>query len=88
MKNIIGSERMSVKEEIHAQIVGGLKSANFPIKTPADLLAAFPEGADTTCQSGDVKVTAGEAGKLLKQSDFPFKSAKQVADIIVKRAGL
>ena len=37
---------MSVKEEIHAQIVGGLKDANFPIKTPADLLAAFPEGAD------------------------------------------
>lgn len=88
LKNIDGGESMSVKEDIHAQIVGGLKGAKFPIKTSADLLAAFPQGADTTCQSGDVKVTAGEAGKLLKKNDFPFKSAKQVADIIVQRAGL
>ena len=31
---------------------------------------------------------AGDAGKVLKASDFPFKSAKQVADVIVERAGL
>lgn len=79
---------MSVKEEIHAQIVGALKGAKFPIKTPVALLAAFPDGANTTCQVGDIKMTAGEAGKLLKGSDFPFKSAEQVADIIVQRAGL
>lgn len=79
---------MSVKDEIHAQIVGALKSAKFPIKTPEELLAAFPEGANTTCKAGDVKMTAGEAGKLLKGSDFPFRSAKQVADVIVQRAGL
>ncbi|NJD76725.1 MAG: hypothetical protein FIB08_06460 [Candidatus Methanoperedens sp.] len=29
-----------------------------------------------------------EAGKLLKAGDFPFKPAKQVADVIVQRAGL
>lgn len=79
---------MSVKEEIHAQITGALKNAKFPLKTPQELLAAFPAGADTTCQSGNVKVTAGEAGALLKPSDFPFTSAKQVADVIVERAGL
>ncbi len=79
---------MSVKEQIHAQIVGGLAGAKFPIKTPEQLLAAFPNGANTTCKAGDLEVTAGEAGKLLKASDFPFKSAKQVADIIVERAGL
>lgn len=79
---------MSVKDEIHAQIVGALKGAKFPIKTPEELLAAFPEGANTTCKAGDVKMTAGEAGKLLKGSDFPFRSAKQVADVIVQRAGL
>ena len=33
-------------------------------------------------------MTAGEAGKLLKAEDFPFKSAEQVADTILKRAGL
>ncbi len=79
---------MSVRDEIHAQITGALKNAKFPIKTPENLLAAFPDGANTTCKAGDIEVTAGEAGKLLKASDFPFKSAKQVADVIVQRAGL
>jgi hypothetical protein len=78
----------SVKEEIHAQITGALAGAVFPIDTPEKLIAAFPAGADTTCQVGDIKMTAGEAGTLLKGSDFPFTSAKQVADIIVERAGL
>jgi hypothetical protein len=78
----------SVKEQIHAQISGALKEAKFPIATPKDLIAAFPNGANTTCQVGDLKMTAGEAGKLLKASDFPFKSAKDVADVIVERAGL
>jgi hypothetical protein len=79
---------MSVRDEIYNQIVEGLASGKFPISTPGDLLAAFPDGAATTCRSGDVEVTAGEAGKLLKESDFPLKNAKQVADIIVTRAGL
>jgi hypothetical protein len=33
-------------------------------------------------------MTAGEAGKLLKPEDFPFKDAEQVADTILKRAGM
>lgn len=77
-----------VKDQIHAQIAGALAGAKFPIATPEDLIAAFPDGADTTCCVGDLKMTAGEAGTLLKASDFPFKSAKDVADIIVTRAGL
>ncbi|MCX9013347.1 MAG: MTH865 family protein [Candidatus Methanoperedens sp.] len=79
---------MSIRDEIHAQIVGGLAGAKFPVKTPEQLLSAFPDGANTTCKAGGIEVTAGEAGKLLKASDFPFKSAKQVADVIVERAGL
>lgn len=78
----------SIKEQIHDQITGALADAVFPINSPEALLAAFPEGADTTCQVGDVKMTAGEAGTLLKATDFPFLSSKQVADIIVDRAGL
>jgi hypothetical protein len=88
--SLSGEDKMtkSVKEQIHAQISGALAGAKFPIKTPGDLIAAFPDGANTTCQVGDLKMTAGEAGKLLKATDFPFKSAKAVADIIVDRAGL
>ena len=79
---------MTVRDEIHGQIVAGLKGAKFPINTPQELLAAFPAGAATTCKAGDLEVTAGEAGKLLTAEDFPFKDAKQVADTIVDRAGL
>jgi len=79
---------MNVRDEIHKQIIAGLKDAKFPINTPEELLAAFPAGADTTCKAGDLEVTAGEAGKLLTATDFPFRDANQVADTIVERAGL
>ena len=78
----------TVKDQVHAQITGALEGAKFPIKTPDALIAAFPDGADTTCRVGDLSMTAGEAGTLLKASDFPFRNAKQVADVIVERAGL
>ncbi|MGD9594850.1 MAG: MTH865 family protein, partial [Methanothrix sp.] len=45
---------MSAKDEIHAQIVGALKEAKFPIKTPEELMAALPQGAATKCKAGDV----------------------------------
>jgi hypothetical protein len=79
---------MTVRDEIHGQIVGALKGAKFPINTPQELLAAFPAGASTTCKAGDLEVTAGEAGKLLTAEDFPFEDVKKVADTIVDRAGL
>lgn len=79
---------MGVKEDIHAQIVGALAGAEFPIATPEALLAAFPDGAETTCKSGDVELKAGDAGQVLTADDFPFKSAPDVADVIVKRAVL
>ena len=79
---------MNVRDEIHAQIIGGLAGAKFPIMSLEDLLAAFPEGANTTCKAGNLEISAGEAGKLLKTSDFPFNDEKQVADVIVERAGL
>ncbi len=79
---------MTVKEELTQQIVGALANARFPISTPEELLEAFPNGAATTCRSGDVQMTAGEAGKLLTASDFPFSSAGQVASTILSRAGL
>ncbi|KZX11076.1 MTH865 family protein [Methanobrevibacter curvatus] len=79
---------MSVKEEIYSQIVGALEGASFPIGNPEDLFAAFPDGADTTCKSGDVVLKASDAGKVLTGDDFPFKSAENVAQTIVDRAGL
>jgi hypothetical protein len=79
---------MGVKEEIHAQIVGALAGAKFPLETPEELLGSFPDGAETTCKSGDVELKAGDAGNVLTGNDFPFKSAEQVADVIVERAGL
>lgn len=79
---------MTVREEFYKQITGALAGTKFPINTPEELLAAFPNGANTTCQVGDTKMTAGEAGTLLKPGDFPFKSADQVASTILNRAGM
>ena len=79
---------MDVRAELKKQIVGALSSARFPIATPEKLLSAFPNGAATECRCGDVAMTAGQAGKLLKASDFPFNSAEAVADTILVRAGL
>ena len=79
---------MSVKEEIHSQIVGALARAEFPLKAPEALLASFLDGAETTGKADGVELKARDAGKTLKPEDFPFKSAKEVADVIVERAGL
>ncbi len=79
---------MSIREIIKSQIIGALGGAEFPISSPEELLAAFPEGANTTCRADGVEVTAGEAGKLLILSDFPFKSSEEVAETIVTRAKL
>ncbi len=79
---------MTAKEELTQQIVSALARARFPISTPEELLVAFPNGADTTCRSGDIQMTAGAAGKLLTDADFPFTSAGQVANTILSRAGL
>lgn len=77
---------MSPKIEIKNQIAGALANADFPIVTPEALLSAFPNGADTICQSGDVKLRAGDAGGILTADDFPFESAEVVAETIVSRA--
>ena len=79
---------MSAKNEIRSQIIGALAGAQFPITTPQALLDAFPNGANTKCKSGEIEMTAGEAGTLLNSDDFPFNSAEQVADTILDRAGL
>ncbi|HWR44835.1 MTH865 family protein [Sporomusa sp.] len=79
---------MSVRQIIKGQILSALTDAKFPINTPELLLNAFPQGANTTCKAGDLEVTAGQAGNLLNANDFPFKSAEDVAETIVSRAGL
>ena len=77
---------MDVKAELKSQISGALAGAQFPIESPEKLLAAFPDGADTTCEAGDVRLRAGDAGGVLTAGDFPFTSAQAVADAIVDRA--
>jgi hypothetical protein len=79
-------DAVDVKSELKSQIRGALAGAAFPIASPQDLLAAFPNGPDTTCEAGGVKLRAGDAGGVLRPDDFPFLNADQVADAIVDRA--
>ena len=76
---------MCDKDEIHEQIVETLKETAFPKKTHEDLIESFPEGADTTYTAEKVFMTAGAADKLIKETDFPFNNAEEVADVIVER---
>jgi len=79
---------MGVKEEVYEQILEILKDAKFPINTMDELIAALPEGLDTTGIIGGVEVTAREAEGLITEKDFPLKDAKYVADLLIERAGL
>jgi hypothetical protein len=38
---------MTVREEIHSQIIEALAGAKFPINTPEELLNAMPNGVET-----------------------------------------
>lgn len=77
---------VDVKATLKSQIREALAGAAFPIKSPEELLAAFPQGADTTCEAGGIKLRAGDAGSVLRAEDFPFQSAAEVADAIIDRA--
>jgi hypothetical protein len=79
---------MNVKEEVYEQILAILKDTKFPINSMEEMIAALPEGLDTTCMIGDVEVTASEVQSLITEKDFPFKNAKHVADLLIERAGL
>ncbi|MHC1756625.1 MAG: MTH865 family protein [Methanosarcina sp.] len=79
---------MNVREEVYEQIIEILKNARFPINSLEELVAALPEGLDTTCVIGGTEVTAAEARALITEKDFPFKDAKKIADLLVERAGL
>jgi|GEM_PF-5574639 hypothetical protein len=45
-------------------------------------------GATIKYKAEEVELTAGDAGKVLIACDFPLKNARQVADVIVQRAGI
>lgn len=79
---------MDVKEEVYEQILAILKDTKFPINSMEEMIAALPEGLDTTCRVGDVEVNAREVQSLVTEKDFPFKNAKHVADLLIERAGL
>ncbi len=79
---------MNVRQTIKGQIINHLKGAAFPIATPEALIAAFPNGADTTCKAGDLVITAGQAGQLLSPGNFPFASAEEVGETLVELAKL
>ena len=69
---------MGLKEEIHAQIVGALAGASFPLTTPEELLSAFPDGAETTCKYGDFELKAGDAGTVLTLMIFHLSQRKRL----------
>jgi hypothetical protein len=76
---------MCDKDEIHSQIVETLENTAFPKNSHEELIKSLPEGINTFYRAENIVMTAGAADKFIKETDFPFKSAEEVADIIVDR---
>ena len=76
---------MCDKDEIHSQIVQTLENTSFPKKSYKEIIESLPEGVDTFYRAENIVLTAGAAEKFLKKTDFPFKTAEEVADVIVDR---
>ncbi len=76
---------MCDRDEIHAQITRTLKNAVFPKNSHEDIIESLPEGNNTLYKAESVVMTAGAANKFIKETDFPFNDAEEVADVIVER---
>lgn len=73
------------REEIHSQIVQTLRNTIFPKNSFDELVESLPKGINTMYMADRIVLTAGAAEKFIKETDFPFKNAEEVADTIVKR---
>jgi len=87
-KEVPGHSKTKIQKLMFAHISKALAKAKFPIATRADSISAFPHGAETTCHVGNCTMTAGDAEKLIRPTDFPFRNVKSVADVIVARTEL
>lgn len=76
---------MCDKDEIHSQIVETLENTAFPKNSHEELIKSLPEGINTFYRAENIVMTAGAADKFIRETDFPIKSAEEVADIIVDR---
>ncbi len=76
---------MCDRDEIHSQIVQTLENTDFPKNSHEELIEALPKGINTLYTADRIILTAGAADKFIKETDFPFNNAEEVADTIVER---
>lgn len=76
---------MCDRDEIHFQIVQTLENTAFPKNSHKELIESLPDGVDTFYRAENIVMTAGAADKFIKETDFPFKTPQEVADVIVSR---
>ncbi len=80
-----GTDIMCDRDEIHLQIVQTLKNTAFPKNSHEELIESLPKGINTLYTADRIVLTAGAADKFIKETDFPFNNAEEVADTIVER---
>jgi hypothetical protein len=75
---------MADRDDLHDQLVEAFEGAAYPVTSPMDLLPALPEGPETTFESGEFAMTAGELNsEIWTDVDFPFRDAESLADEVV-----
>lgn len=76
---------MCDRDDIHLQIVQTLENTVFPKNSHDELIESLPMGINTLYTAEGVIMTAGAADKFIKETDFPFQNAEEVANVIVER---
>lgn len=71
--------------ELRRQFRAAFEDADYPVRNQMELLPALPEGASTTFEAGEVRVTAMElASRTSGHQDFPYEDVDSLVDDIVE----
>jgi hypothetical protein len=73
---------MAVRSELKGHVLAALMASSCPITIRDAQLAASPRGADTTCEVGDVRRSAGDARGVHTAADPSCSRAGQAVDTV------
>jgi hypothetical protein len=71
--------------DLRRQFHSAFEDADYPVQSPMGLLPALPDGASTTFEAGDVRVSAMElASALSEHQDFPYEDADSLVEDVIE----
>ncbi|MFC7072515.1 MTH865 family protein [Halovenus rubra] len=71
------------KDDLREQFIEAFEGADYPIKSPMDLVPALPQGPSTTFESGDFSMTAMELNTKISGGDWPYDDVEAFVDDVI-----